>query len=249
MTRQTWRRPGTAARPQESFPHPIRKPENSGTPAAGQAPRQPLAAIVVSPECQLRNASSAATVADYGEALIAGDVFPAITVFFDGERNWLADGFHRLEAHHAAGLTDIAVDVRNGSQRDATLFAAGANASHGLRRTQADKAKAIAVLLADPEWRQWSDKELARRCGISDKTVAKARRELSGVGAADPRSGVNAEFRVEGRTFTSRHGTEATRQVVSRPQARSDMTERLLRGIPDGPLLAEVRRRGLIEGA
>ena len=114
-------------------------------------------------------------------------------MFFDGERNWLADGFHRLEAHHAAGLTDIAVDVRNGSQRDATLFAAGANASHGLRRTQADKAKAIAVLLADPEWRQWSDKELARRCGISDKTVAKARRELSGVGAADPRSGVDPD--------------------------------------------------------
>ena len=229
-------------------------PENSATDGGGQATRLPLAAVTVAPECQLRAAASAATVADYAEALAAGAVFPPIVAFDDGERIWLADGFHRLEAHQAAGLAEIAVDLRDGTRRDAVLFAAGANATHGLRRTQADKARAIAVLLADPEWRRWSDKEIARRTGTSDKTVAKARRELSG-------EGVDAEIRVE-RTFITRHGTEAQRRVKpnggQRPRRgnprrangarQRHLVERVLRGLPDDLLLAECRRRGLVGG-
>lgn len=97
--------------------------------------------------------------------------------------------------------------------------------------------------LADPEWRQWSDKEIARRTQTSDKTVAKLRRELSGDGA-------NAEIRVEERKFTSRHGTEATRTVrTSGGQGQTGIAERMLAGLPDEVLLAEVRRRGLLEVA
>ena len=29
----------------------------------------------------------------------AGDQFPPIDVFFDGQNYWLVDGFHRLQAH------------------------------------------------------------------------------------------------------------------------------------------------------
>ena len=38
---------------------------------------------------------------------------------------------------------EIAADVRQGTRRDALLFAAGANSSHGLSRTTADKRRAI----------------------------------------------------------------------------------------------------------
>ena len=34
------------------------------------------------------------------------------------------------------------------------------------------------VLLKDPEWREWNDTEIARQCGLSDKTVAKLRWKL-----------------------------------------------------------------------
>ncbi len=208
------------------------------------APQQiPIAAIKADPDCQLRAACSSATVQEYAEALAAGATFPPVIVFSDGASYWLGDGFHRFEAHQSAGLTEINAEIRDGGQRDAKLFAAGANADHGLRRTQADKRNAILALLTDTEWRHWSDKEIARRTATSDKTVAKVRRELSG-------EGVNAEIRVEERTFITRHGTEAKRRVPTNPSQTADgLVERVLRGLPDDVLMAEVRRRGLMEGS
>ena len=190
----------------------------------------------------MRAACSGATVQEYSDALAAGATFPPIIVFSDGASYWLGDGFHRFEAHQSAGLTEINAEIRDGDQRDAKLFAAGANADHGLRRTQADKRSAILALLTDTEWRGWSDKEIARRTATSDKTVAKVRRELSG-------DGVNAEIRVEERTFITKHGTEATRRVPTNPSQNNDgLVERVLRGLPDAALMAEVRRRRLVEG-
>ena len=203
--------------------------------------RIPVTAISADPECQLRAACSSVTVQEYSDALVAGATFPPVIVFSDGDSYWLSDGFHRFEAHQSAGLAEINAEIRDGGLRDAKLFAAGANADHGLRRTQADKRNSILALLTDPEWRNWSDKEIARRTGTSDKTVAKVRRELSG-------EGVNAEIRVEERTFTTKYGTEAKRRIPSRP-SNGGMVERVLRGLPDDALMAEVRRRGLVEGS
>jgi len=202
----------------------------------------PLTGIIADPDCQLRAAGSGATIADYAEALKAGATFPPVIVFTDGIKFWLADGFHRFDAHKEAGVLEIEAEIREGNLRDAKLFAAGANASHGLPRTQADKRNAIATLLADPEWMNWSDREIARRTGTSDKTVAKLRAELAGVG-------VNAEIRVETRTFITKHGTEATRTVSHPPPApgASAIFAKVLRGLPDDVLLAEIRRRNLAE--
>ncbi len=203
----------------------------------------PIAAITADPDCQLRAACSGATVQEYSEALAAGATFPPVIVFSDGDSYWLSDGFHRFDAHQSAGLTEINAEIRSGGLRDAKLFAAGANGDHGLRRTQADKRSAILVLLTDTEWRGWSDKEIARRTATSDKTVAKVRRELSG-------EGVNAEIRVEERTFTTKYGTEAKRRMPKPTTGSSPMSmmERVLHGLPDTALMAEVRRRGLVEG-
>jgi hypothetical protein len=55
------------------------------------------------------------------------------------------------------------------------LYAVGANASHGLKRTNRDKRNAVLVLLKDPEWQGWSDREIARRCVVSPHTVAAER--------------------------------------------------------------------------
>ena len=56
-----------------------------------------------------------------------GAKFPPVTVF-DGENNWLSDGFHRFYA----GLEEIEADVRQGTLRDAKLFSMSANAVHEL---------------------------------------------------------------------------------------------------------------------
>jgi hypothetical protein len=54
----------------------------------------------------------------------------------------------------------------------------GANSTHGLRRTNADKRRAALTLLQDAEWQGWSNREIARQCGVTHAFVAKLRREL-----------------------------------------------------------------------
>ncbi len=75
-------------------------------------------------------------------------------------------------------LNEIAVEVRQGTQRDAVLYSCGANATHGLRRTNADKRRAVLRLLEDSEWSQWSDREIARQCGVSNRFVSNLRKSI-----------------------------------------------------------------------
>src|SRR3954447_20230894 len=86
-----------------------------------------------------------AKVAEYATAMGEGNEFPPLTVFWDGEHYWLADGFHRLGAYNIVmqGLElpglDIDCEVIEGTKRDAILYACGVNSTHGIQRTNADK--------------------------------------------------------------------------------------------------------------
>jgi hypothetical protein len=116
------------------------------------------------------------TVAEYVDAL---ESLPPVIVFEDGADYWLADGFHRLHAYRTAGKASIPADIRTGTKRDAILFSVGANGTHGLRRSNADKRKAVGVMLADAEWSQWSDRKIAEACGVSHTFVALLRKPPS----------------------------------------------------------------------
>jgi hypothetical protein len=137
--------------------------------------RLETALISIASGTQMRAAIDVDTVNDYATKL---NELPPITVFYDGSRYYCADGFHRLDAHRASGRTDIACDVKAGTLRDAILYAAGANATHGKRRTNADKRRAIETLLRDEEWRAKSDRWIAQVVKVSDPTVGKVREEL-----------------------------------------------------------------------
>jgi hypothetical protein len=130
-------------------------------------------------DTQPRDRLDDAVVKRYAEAMAAGlwdfaKSSTPITIFFDGENHWVADGFHRVAAAKKARLDEIDVDVRQGGQRDAILYSAGANATHGLPRSKEDKRRAVSRLLDDPEWVKWSDREIARRCCVTPTFVGKA---------------------------------------------------------------------------
>src|SRR5713226_8682144 len=78
--------------------------------------------------------------------------------------------------------SEFPADVRPGTERDALLFSISCNGAHGLPRTNADKRKAVTLLLADAQWSQWSDREIARRCQVSNDFVSKFRRSASVIG-------------------------------------------------------------------
>jgi hypothetical protein len=114
-------------------------------------------------------------VEEFAEAMQLGADFPPIVVFWDGSTYWLADGFHRVEAAKRNKYPEITAEVRDGTKRDAILYAVGANDRHGLRRTNADKRRAIEMLLADEEWAERSDRWIADQCKVSHTLVADVR--------------------------------------------------------------------------
>lgn len=107
-----------------------------------------------------------------------GQKWPELVVFFDGQAHWLADGFHRYSAAREAGLNSFQVRMEEGQLRDAVAFSLGVNATHGKRRTNSDKRRAVERALNDEQWRLWSDPRVGELCKVSSQLVAKIREEL-----------------------------------------------------------------------
>lgn len=127
---------------------------------------------------QPRAGTNSTVVDDYTAFLLAGIKLPPVTVFHDGTDYLLADGFHRYAAHQLAKRKKIAVDVRQGTHRDAVLFSLGANRTHGLQSSPGDKRRAIEKMLRDDEWVTWSDNRIAEHIGVSQTYVSGVRRDL-----------------------------------------------------------------------
>lgn len=167
-----------------------------------------LSQIRIDGGTQMRMGLNITTVTEYAEALREGVRFPAPIVFYDGSAYWLGDGFHRVDAYTKVygAMESIEVEVRSGTRRDAILYAAGANANHGLRRTLADKQRAVDTLLRDEEWAAWADREIARRCNVSPTFVGGRRRAIQ----ADQQAPTDSH-----RTYTTKHGTMATMKTAN----------------------------------
>ena len=150
-----------------------------------------LSLLTRDPGVQPRVSLDEKTVARYAELMKEGATFPALTVFDDGTTRWLADSFLRAAAAERAGLQVFPCEVREGSRRAALLFSIGANARHGLPLSLADRLRVAEMLLRDPVWSQWSDRDIARRTGTSHTTVNKLRRrvgrELGAAAVTGPR--------------------------------------------------------------
>jgi ParB/Sulfiredoxin domain len=199
-------------------------------------PKRPTLTIEEIPISRVRDAGAQVragmhdnTICDYADNMLDGVAFPPIVLFHDGTDYWLADGYHRLEAAKRVKLEKLAAEVRKGIARDAILYGIGANASHGLRRTQADKRLAVERLLRDPEWSQMSDRKLAAIAKVDHKTVGKIRLKLM--------AGEIPTLKAQSSKLAN-----ASCHADGRPQAIAP----ILRSIPDDLLIAECRRRRLV---
>lgn len=142
------------------------------------SPSLPLNQIRTDGGTQPREYLNESVLEEYVEAMSQGAEFPPVTLFYDGVHYWLADGFHRFFAAKKYGVDTLSAETQQGTRRDAILFAAGANATHGLRRTNADKRRAVMTLLRDEEWQRWSNREMARQCGVTHTFAGKLRKEF-----------------------------------------------------------------------
>lgn len=120
-------------------------------------------------------------VDEYASDMKAGAVFPAIIVFAEkgSERIILGDGEHRLLATQLNGKKTINCEVRVGDKAKALRYSLGANDKHGLRRTQADKRKAVLMAMNEPEYEDWSLRALSELCHVSHELVRQIKQEIN----------------------------------------------------------------------
>jgi hypothetical protein len=215
--------PDTVSGPVAPTTSPRRAPPRPGSATVTPLP---VSAITVDTELQTRASMNPETVAEYAEALAAGIQLPPVVVYRDDDGALLlADGFHRVAAAKRAGLSEFDAVTHEGGRRAALLHAVGANARHGLRRTNADKRRCAELLLRDSEWRERSDAWIAQQCGVNDKTVAAVRAALvstSEVPECPTRKAADGRQMRMGRTGRRR----AEEALDSEPRSgRSDQSE------------------------
>jgi len=153
----------------------------------------PIQAITRDVQCQPRVYLTPNVINEYAEEMSGGAIFPPVIVF------------HRLAAAERAGVDGVNCEIREGTFRDAMLYSVGTNATHGLRRTIQDKHRAVETLIDDPEWSQWSDREIGRRCNVDHEMVGGMRRSLA-ESASEPSTQ---------RKYTDRWGNEGTMNTAN----------------------------------
>lgn len=115
---------------------------------------------------------------DYVRALEdALDTVPPILVVKQDGRDVLVDGFQRVAAFQNRGITTVPVQVLPMPEDgDLKALAFSLNASHGRPLSLTDRrAEAERLLRTHPDW---ADREIGRRCGLAQPTVAKLRADL-----------------------------------------------------------------------
>ena len=134
--------------------------------------------IQILDELQSRASTDWKHVDELVELLQSGGQFKDHPVVFrqrpDGDEYFLADGFHRVHAYLKAGIESAMFDVRAGGTtafRLAKLWSIQSNITHGLKRSNADKRRAVEMLLADEEWSSKSDRWIAETAGVHHSTV------------------------------------------------------------------------------
>ena len=177
---------------------------------------------------QQRTSLNHEIVIEYAEAMKNGAKFPPIKVMFDGSKYHLYDGFHTTEAYFSNGETRIEAEITEGTQRDAILASVGANYDHGLRRSNADKRKAVMTLLEDEEWCKWSNVQIAKTCKVSEYLVRKIKNE-------------QPSLRLNEVTIKNKHGSITTMNTENIGK-RASFTPSELESIPTVSDIAEDRK-------
>jgi ParB-like chromosome segregation protein Spo0J len=170
-----------------------------------------LSSIVINANTQSREAINDDVVAEYAERMREGDKFPPVVVFHDGSKYFLADGFHRVLAAERNDFRDILADVRKGTRADALKYSLGANITHGLKRTNADKRHAIGIALR--EFPELSDRAIAEMCGVSNQSVANHRPQVSKIDTSTPPKRVG----LDGKQYPSAKPAPAPAQPEPTP--------------------------------
>jgi hypothetical protein len=143
------------------------------------------------------------------------------------------------------GREKIDVEIHPGSVQEAIQYAAGANATHGKRRTNADKRNAVRTLLSQEPWNTWSAREVAKICRVNHSTVQRIRDQLNTTGHADDcrkATMPNEESAASGGEAANRRGTVKTKDGRQYPAKQRRTAKRKPKPRKERPKLGTAER-------
>lgn len=115
------------------------------------------------------------TIQEYQELYRLKDCPLPHPVVFEEGRSWLiGDGWHRIEAATRNGMKAIVCNVAGKGIESCVKYACGANAVHGLRRSNADKRQAVMTALQ--RWPNEPSTSIAAICNVSHTYVDNVRK-------------------------------------------------------------------------
>ena len=176
----------------------------------------PIQSLTFDPELQIRVNINDETIALYAEQMATEEdmkAFPAVEIYYDGVKYWLADGHHRRAAAELAGHNKVWAVVQSGTRADALWAAILGNGKQGFGLTRADKQRAI--VLAICQWPEKSNRVLAVAIGCSRDTVRRLRDSLSGGANAPP--DLQPQETVVGKDGKSYPAKRNTKKDTSQP--------------------------------
>lgn len=175
-----------------------------------------IAEIRIDGGTQPRQEINYEVVKDYAELMREGVVFPPVTVFFDGAKYWLADGFHRYHGYKSNAITTIEAEVIDGSVDDAEEYSFSANGKRGYELTKEDKKAIIRKMLLKERYAEWSQARIAKHVGVSAMFVSrvKASMEIKD----EPKTKKFVKDGVEKEMNVSNIGRKSTEKKVSEPE-------------------------------
>ena len=143
--------------------------------AIGTEKKHPIESLICDPRFQARREMSPDVVEEYRAAYEAKSDLPAIEVFLVDGVLYVTDGFHRHAATPTNGFLRAKL-VGAGSIEQAIWHACAANRTHGLRRSNEDKRRAVRLALDSGIGAEQSNIVIAKHVGVSDMLVSDVRR-------------------------------------------------------------------------
>ena len=138
----------------------------------------PIREIVLNQRCQARVEPHPDIVDEYAAAYRSKAKMPPVDVFIVDGAPHLIDGWHRISGAIKAEATWITCEiVGTGTLEEAVWKALAANQTHGIRRTNEDKRRAVRLALESPIGNEQSARVLAEHIGVSVDLVLRIRGE------------------------------------------------------------------------
>lgn len=221
------------------------QPEGSSDPASGAgsppsdpsggAQEVPLADIDLDCAIRVREKLNQDVVDHYCDLIKRGVALPPIKIFRVGGVLKVTDGQHRCRGAAKAGRETIQAIIIEGSEKDALKDALGANAQHGLPRSNKDKRRV--AILGIQNFGHLSDREIAAICQVSNTFIGEVRAQLSTADSSQPRTGKDGKARRLPRRKAATTKAPSTREApADAPETQESTPDHELPGahLPSG---------------